>query len=168
MSDTNFYGLLASDESRLKIIEKIKLSSKLMIYGFRIIRNELRDVPKSIRIHDRSLRIDLLNLYDSIVGEHNIEFTGNIQKTAENYYKAYKEFGGIKPKEEILNDFLIVSAASLNNLDIVVSDDEKSMKMEKALRAYSLINSIMNKKTPRFIAYAGFKNLLRGEPNEIL
>mgnify|MGYP001572124125 FL=1 len=28
LADTNFYGLLSKDEARLKIVEKIKISSK--------------------------------------------------------------------------------------------------------------------------------------------
>ena len=167
LSDTNFYGLLSKDEERLKIVEKIKTSSKIIIYGFKMIRNELRDVPKLIKIENKNLRIDLLNLYDSIVENHVLELTSNISGVAESYYKAYREFGGIRAKEDIGNDLVIVSAASLNNLDIVVSNDEKTMLAENAVRAYTLINSVINKRTPKFISYRGFKKLLRGEPNEI-
>ena len=63
---------------------------------------------------------------------------------------------------------MIVSAASLNDLDIVISNDEKSMINQNALRAYNLINSVINKRTPKFIGYENFKDLLRGEPNELL
>ncbi len=167
IADTNFYGLLARDEERLMIVEKIKTSSNLIIYGFKTIRNELRDVPKSIRIGKINLRIDLLNLYDSIVENHNLEFADDIPKTAENYYRAYREFGGIKTKGEIMNDFIIVSAASLNNLDIVISNDERSMLTENALRAYNLINSAISKRTPKFISYWVLKKKLRGEPDEL-
>ena len=166
LSDTNFYGLLSKDEERLKIVDKIKVSSKIIIYGFKVVRNELRDVPRLIKIENKNLRIDLLNLYDSIVENHILEFTGDMPKIAENYYKAYREFGGTKPKEEIINDFTIVSAASLNNLDIVLSNDEKSMLAENAIRAYNLINSVISKRTPKFISYGNFKKLLRSESNE--
>ena len=168
LSDTNFYGLLAKDEERLEVVEKIKTSDKILIYGFKTIRSELRDVPKLIKIEKKNLRIDLLNLYDSIVENHILEFTSNITEVAENYYKAYKEFGGIKSKEDIGNDFIIVAAASLNNLDIVISNDEKSMLAENAIRAYNLINSVINKRIPKFISYENFKKLLRGKPNEFI
>ena len=160
--DTNIYGLIAKDEDRLEIVGKIKISGKIIIYGFKIIRNELRDTPKLIKIQERSLRIDLLNLYDDIVEDHIIEFTSNITKIAEDYYKAYREFGGTKSKETIIDDFTIVSAGSLNELDIIVSNDEKSMLTENAIRAYNLINSVINKRTPRFISYNQFKKVLRG------
>ena len=165
--DTNIYGLILKDPERLEVVELMKTKSKMTIYGFKVIRNELRDVPKLIKVQQRSLRIDLLNLYDSIVEDHLLDFNAQVTKIAENYYKAFREFGGTKSKEEIIDDFMIVSAASLNNLDIVVSNDEKSMSNESALRAYNLINSVLNKRTPKFIMYNQFKNLLRGESNEL-
>ena len=167
LSDTNFYGLLSKDEERLKVVEKIKTSSKIVIYGFNTIRNELRDVPKLIRIENKNLRIDLLNLYDTIVENHILELNSKISDVAESYYKAYREFGGIRSKEDIRNDLIIVSAASLNNLDIVVSNDEKTMLAENAVRAYNLINSVINRRIPKFISYRDFKKLLRGESNEL-
>ena|SRR3989338_5563431 len=165
--DTNIYGLLAKDAERLKIVGRLKVESGLVVYGFKLIRNELRKVPKTIKIEQRSFRIDLLNLYDSIIEEHILEFNNNLVKIAENYYKAYKELGGSKSKDELINDFMIVSVASLNNLDIVISNDEKSMKAEKAIRAYKLINSVISKRTPQLISYEELKKLLRGGPNEL-
>ena len=167
MLDTNIYGAVAKDEERSEIVEKIKMS-KLIVYGCRTIRNELRDVPKKTKIGNKSLRIDLLSLYDSIVENHIIEFNDKIHAISENYYRAYREFGGIKPQNEIIIDFIIVSAASLNNLNIVVSNDEKSMLTENAVRAYNLINSVINKRTPKFINYGNFKKMLRGgDSNEL-
>ncbi len=167
LADTNFYGLLAKDSERLNIVDDIKTNRGLIIYGFKTIRNELRDIPKKIKIESKNLRIDLLNLYDEIVGKHNIKFTDIIAKRADDYYKAYREFGGSKAKNEIVNDFIIVACASLNNLDIVVSNDERSMLTENAIRAYNLVNSVIRKRTPQFISYEKFRNILRGEPNEL-
>jgi len=166
--DTNIYGVIAMDEDRSEIVEKIKIS-KIIVYGFKTIRGEIRDVPMKIKIGNKSFRVDLLNLYDNITVNHSLEFNDKIQMISENYYRAYREFGGIKPQDEIMSDFIIVSAASLNNLDIVVSNDEKSMLIENAIRAYNLINSVIRKRTPKFINYSNFKRILRGgEPNELL
>lgn len=165
--DTNVYGLLAAENERLSLIEKIKARSKMIVYGFRVIRNELRGTPKSTKIQNKSLRIDLLNLYDSLVEEHTLEFDKNIPKIADSYYKAYREFNGNRAKEDVINDFMIVAAASLNNLDIAISNDEKSMLSGQALRAYSLIGSVINIRTPKFMNYSHFKNMLRGAPNEL-
>ncbi len=162
LPDTNFYGLLAKDSERLEVVGNIKLNKDLVAYGFKIIRNELRDVPKKIKVAGRSLRIDLLSLYDEIAGAHLLEYGNSIIKIAENYYKAYRELGGSKSKTDVINDFMIVSCASLNNLDIVVSNDERSMLTENAIRAYNLINSAVSKRTPKFISYEQFKKILRG------
>ena len=168
LADTNFYGLLAKDPKRIDIVGSIKTNKRLAIYGFTTIRNELRAVPKKIKIEGKNLRIDLLNLYDEIGGNHNLKFTDIITQHANGYYKAYREFGGSKAKNEIINDFVIVACASLNNLDIVISNDERSMLTENAIRAYNLVNSITRKKTPRVVSYDRFKNILRGETNELL
>lgn len=184
LADTNFYGLLAKDPKRIEVVGSIKTNKNLLIYGFRIIRNELRDVPKKIKIEGKNLRIDLLSLYDEITGEHIIEFTDIAVKRADDYYKAYREFGGSKSKNEIINDFIenayifgnarkfsifdivIVACASLKSFDIIVSNDERSMLAENAIRAYKLVNSVISKRTPRFISYEKFRMILRGEPNE--
>lgn len=168
LPDTNFYGLLAQDQERLEVVSSIKTNNRLVIYGFKIIRNELRDVPKKIKVAGKNLRIDLLNLYDEITKNRNLEFNNAIIKIGDNYYKAYKEFGGSKAKQEIIDDFIIVGCASLNNLGIVVSNDERRMVTENAVRAYNLINSVIGRKTPRFINYGKFKNMLRGDSNEFL
>ena len=168
LPDTNFYGLLAKDTKRLEVVDSINVNRELIIYGFKTIRDELRDIPSKIKIAGKSLRIDLLNLYDEITGNHRLEFTGYIIKIADNYYEAYREFGGSKTKEDIINDFVIVSCASLNNLNIIVSDDQRSMSTENALRAFNLINSVINKKTPQFISYEEFKKNLRGKANELV
>ncbi len=168
IADTNFYGLLAKDSDRSDIVNDIKTKRILTIYGFKIIRNELRDVPRKIKFEGKNLRIDLLNLYDEIAGEHNLKFTEIAAQRADDYYTAYREFGGSKSKNDIIDDFAIVACASLNNLDIVVSNDERSMLTENALRAYNLVNSVIKKRTPKFISYEVFKNILRGESNELV
>lgn len=167
LADTNFYGLLAKDAKRSEIVSSIKAKKELAIYGFKIVRSELRDVPKKIKLEGKNLRIDLLNLYDEVTGQKSLQFTDVIAQRADDYYRAYREFGGSKSRNGIINDFVIVACASLNNLDIVVSNDEKSMLAENAVRAYRLINSVVKKRTPQFISYEKLKNILGGEPNEL-
>ncbi len=169
LADTNFYGMLAKDSQRLEVVSGVKEAKSLVFYGFKTIRDELRDVPKNIRFAGKNIRIDLLNLYEEIVTKHVLEINDDIKKSAEDYYRAYREFGGSKGKEELINDFVIVACASLNNLDLVVSNDERSMLAENAVRAYDLINSVIRARTPRFISYEELKQMvLRGEPNEFV
>lgn len=159
--DTNIYGLIAVDKDRLNIVNHT-LKSKIIFYGTKLNRNELRAVPKTLIVDGKNLRVDLLTLFDGIVGEHVYPITKEMEEIADGYYKTYVELGGSKSKESIISDFIIVACASVHNLDIVVSDDEKSMLAENALKSYKLVNSIIKKKTPNFIGYLEFKKILRG------
>jgi len=180
LPDTNIYGLLARDLDRIKLVERLVNDKIMIVYGNKTIRDELRDISKKIRFNGKSLRVDILNLYDQIVKERILKIDKSVIETADNYYKAYREFGGSKSKSNIIADFRIVACASVKNrrflsmlrnakhfrhfyeMDIVVSSDEKSMLTENALRAYKLVNSIAKKRTPKFIDFIGFKNYLRG------
>ena len=159
--DTNIFGLIAGDKDRLKIVNAI-LKSNFIFYGTKLNRNELRAVPHNVIVDGRNLRVDLLTLFDAIVSKHIYSITEEMKDIANNYYKAYVEFGGSKSKNDVINDFVIVACATVHNLDIVVSNDEKSMSTENALKSYRLVNSIIKKKTPNFIDYLKFKKILRG------
>jgi len=81
-----------------------------------------------------------------------------MEKLAEQYYGLYWDLGGTFPKSEMMNDFLIIACASLKNLDIVVSNDTKTMFHELAIKAYTSVNKINRLKLPDFIGYEKFKN----------
>ena len=152
--DTNIYGELVIDPE----IDVIKTGIKkkpLVIYGNRLIRKELRMADI------RSLRLSLLSLYDEIA-KKEYEIDDNMKNIANSYYKAYREFGGSKSKDKIINDFIIVACATVHILDIVVSEDEKSMLIENVIRSYNLVNDIIKKITPQFIGYEKFKEMLGG------
>jgi len=63
----------------------------------------------------------------------------------------------------MINDFLIVACASKNNLDIIVSNDNITMLTENTIKAYKNINKILSLKTPRFIDYKEFKNIVMSD-----
>ncbi len=73
-----------------------------------------------------------------------------------------KEIGGFAAKKEIINDFKIVACASLNKLDILVSEDTKTMISDKSIKSYKSVNQLLGFKTPRFIKFNEFRNSLRG------
>ena len=159
--DSNIYG---------KIVEKMEMDfvlnnlpkSNIIVYGSDVIRKELRDTPKEkIMITENKktkIRILLLNIYDFIVKNHQLKTTEAVKKLADTYYVAYKKFNGHKPKEHIINDFLIVSTATLNKLDVVYSEDNKTMLGREAVKSYELVNSIKKLRTPKFKSYEEFKN----------
>ncbi|MBI2550030.1 hypothetical protein HYV83_02515 [Candidatus Woesearchaeota archaeon] len=155
--DTNVYGEIAIDPAVARIRERFVGSQKFVFYGNEIIRKELRDTPKAKRFGDSNLRIILLSLYDDVTKDHILEVNSEVMELAENFYEAYKEVGGLKPKSEIISDFLIVSAAAVHNLDVVVSSDEKTMLTENALKAYRLITAVKKKKMPDMILYDKFR-----------
>ncbi|MBU1204150.1 MAG: PIN domain-containing protein [Nanoarchaeota archaeon] len=156
--DTNVYGEIIIDSNTFLVIKNIK-NSNMKIYGLDIIRKELRNTPKKIRVEKRGLRVSLLSLYDNIVKQDYV-LNKEILSIAKDYYLAYREIGGIRKEKDILNDLIIIACASLNNLDIVVSNDEKTMFNENAIRAYKLINDVKRLRTPNLIDYNKFKRWL--------
>jgi len=157
--DTNIYGLMVADSERKDIHEQLHQGS-LLIFGFDVVRKELRDTPKNISFQGKDLRIDLLSVYDDLV-KKSYSINDQIIGLAENYFLAYRELGGSIAKTKILNDFLIVACATLKQMDIVVSDDAHSLLTENALRAYRLTNEIRKIKTPNFLTYLKFKEMIK-------
>ena len=165
LPDTNIFGELVIDPDIGKIKEHFEKSKeKLIIYGLGLIRNELRATPKPSKVEGKNLRVALLSLYDYFVKDHELKFDiEELDKIAGDYYNAYRSFGGSKSKKVMVNDFIIVACASKNNLDIVVSNDNITMLTENAIKAYDEINKILNLKTPKFIDYKDFKEVIMSD-----
>ena len=155
--DTNVYGELAIDPALEKLRERIINGGNFVFYGADLIRKELRETPKAEKFGNRNLRIILLSMYDDVTKEHTLKITSEIVELADNFYKAYKELGGLKSKQDIISDFLIVSAAMVNGLDVIVSNDEKTMLTENAIKAYRLIADVKKKRLPDLIVYDKFR-----------
>ena len=155
--DTNIYGELVFDADYSQL--KNKISQQCVIHGFDVVRKELRDVPKKIKVYNHSLRISLLHIYDEMIAK-SYPLTEEISRLAHQYYKMYRDLGGSKSQEHMFNDLTVVACASLHQIDIVVSEDNKSMLVENALKAYSLINEEQKIRTPEFIGYLQFKRWL--------
>ena len=157
--DTNIYGELVKESALLIIKEKIKNKEDL-IYGVDVIRKELRDTPKKSLLLSRNLRISLLSLYDEFVGKHTIKLNEEMARTAKKYYKVYREFGGAKSMQEIINDFYIVACASHKEMDVVVTKDKFTMLGELSVKSYKIVDDILNLRTPKFWDYDYFKRWL--------
>ncbi|MBI2137760.1 hypothetical protein HYU12_04555 [Candidatus Woesearchaeota archaeon] len=165
MLDTNIYEHILRHFSEGEL-QSLLGQNFIMLYGNEVVRMELREISTALKItvdkRLRSLRVILLSLYDSLNGKHVCAITNEMEAMAEKYYVAYRMAGGIKPKDKILNDFVIVACAASKNLDIVVSEDAKTMLSPEALSAYRLVNSLDSKRTPDFISFEDFKKALRG------
>ena len=159
--DTNIYGEMVELGEADTLRSSILSRKDIVVYGFDIIRNELRRTSKELVIEKetkvwRNLRITLLNLYDSIA-RRDIQHPQRVNELAETYHKVYKELGGTTSYRKVENDFKIVAAASLSSLDIVVSEDNETMLNEIAIKCYRIVNQIKNLKVPQFIGYKDFR-----------
>lgn len=159
--DTNIYGLIVVDNDRNKVRYSIEKEKAVVVYGLPLIRKELRDTPKSIRVGGANLRGYLLSIYDEITKNHKLKFEREAERLSYSYFNVYKELEGYASKYEIIKDLIIVASASLNDLDIVVSNDNKTMLSEKAIKSYRIVNQIQKIKIPRFLSYEEFKKELK-------
>ncbi|HLD42962.1 MAG TPA: hypothetical protein VJB08_03165 [Candidatus Nanoarchaeia archaeon] len=148
------------DPQTVTKIEKRIERNQTLVYGNRIIRNELRETSAQARLGKQSKRILLLNLYDRLTAGHEIIMGDLIRILAKKYYEKYRRFDGKYPYDSLKNDFLIVASASIKELNIVVSHDTKTMLSELAMKAYKKINSENGLENPDFIPYQEYKRRL--------
>ncbi len=154
--DTNIYGKIVDKEQVEEIEQLAEKRRDIVIYGFDVIRKELRNTPKDKTIKKKKYRIILLSLYSRIIRERSFELTNPIKLLAEDYLRTYKAlFGSVN--EKMRNDFLIVACASIHELDVVVSDDNNTMLSDYAKKTYNTVNSLRRHKMPNFIGYEEFR-----------
>lgn len=155
--DTNIYGKIIENKDEL-IVRKAfgQAKNPLIAYGFKIVRSELRDTSKEVKIYETKLMTALLSIYDFVVKDHELPFTSEIEELSGDYYLAYRKIGGIKDRDQILNDFKIVACAAINNLEVVYSEDNKTMLSDAALKSYDIVNGIKKIKTPKSVNYKEF------------
>lgn len=157
--DTNIYGLLIQ-ETRIEDIRKKILNDKeVVIYGFKPVRKELRDTPRGEKLGRLSKRNLLLCLYDELTCGRYLQESIKINRIALKFYNAYRNFGGIKSWKEsnIDVDFTIVACASYYRLEVVVSDDSKTMLSKSAMKAYKHITLKEGLWNPNFWKYSDLK-----------
>ena len=157
--DTNIYGMLILEDKIQDIRRKILAEPDFVIYGFKRIRQELRDTPKSEKLGNLSKRNLLLSLYDSLTKGRYLRESIKINELALKFYNAYRNFGGIRSwkKTNIDADFTIVACASMYKLDIVVSNDSSTLLSKPAKKAYKHITLKENLWHPNFWKYADIK-----------
>ncbi len=145
MLDTNVYEFLYLQH--LDSLNKLIDEGRIVVYGCKIVRDELRDISPKLKHKNKSFRNLLLNIYDELTEKHSYPIEDVVENLAEQYWKEYD--GGI-PKRKLMNDFRIVAISSIHNLDLVVSEDDNSMKSAPAIRAYLKANNANGFRTPAF------------------
>ena len=159
--DTNIYSTIAKNKNSKEIARKIKENNNLKIYGYKLIKEEIKETPKNLAYEGRKLRTLLINLYFQLIKEQYPE-SQNIKKLAEIYYKEFKKLGGKRSFNDLKNDFKIVACASIHKLDLIVSEDEKTLKGNIALKTYEEVNSRNSLRTPYFYSYKDLKKKIIG------
>ncbi len=157
--DTNIYGKIIEEENFEQIATKIKSDVNFKVYGYSPIRKELRDTPKSSRLGKLNRRNLLLNVYDGITNGKYLRDSLVIHRLAMKFYNTYRELGGIRnwEKTNINVDFTIVACAMFYKLDIVVSDDSKTMLSKQALKAFRHISIKEALRQPTFWKYSDLR-----------
>lgn len=157
--DTNIYGKLVEEEKVEEISNNVKEDHNFIVYGFKLIRKELRDTPKSSKLGRLSKRNLLLSLYDNLTQGRYLQDSIQIHNLALKFYNTYKQFGGIKnwDKTNINVDFTLVACASFYKLDIVISDDQKTLLSKPALKAYKHVCVREGVFCPNFWKYSDLK-----------
>jgi predicted nucleic acid-binding protein len=156
ISDTCIFGVISIDKDVDQIIEKIRSSSKYVICDFKIIRDEIRAKKQN---HSKS-NTTLTSLYDRLARGKKYTETSAIICLADEYYKAYKGNRGNVGKHKILHDFKIVACASIGGMNVLVSEDSRTMLSDKARKAYEIVNNKNKRKTPEFWNYKKFKEYI--------
>lgn len=157
--DTNIYGLLIKEEEFDVVRQKIVKDKDFIVYGFKPIRKELRDTPKHEKLGKLKKRNLLLSLYDELTKGRYLKDSIQINRLALKFYNAYREFGGIRNwKDTNINvDFTIVACASFYKLDVVVSDDSKTLLSKPAIKSYKHITLKEGLWHPNFWKYSDLK-----------
>ncbi len=157
--DTCVYGMLAEDDNIFSLLIRKKRDVKCVFYGCTIIRNELRATPKEIREMNKSLRIHLLYLYDSLITKehHNLMINEFVELLAKKYMEEYKKQSGNVSYNQVENDFFIVALAAIYQMDIVVSNDKRTLLSYAATQAYKLVNLQQGFRNPKYLHYDLFK-----------
>ncbi len=152
--DTNIYGNLVEEPDAEELERKIREEKKFVVYNFPLIRKEIRNIPKLTEA-SRKARIALLEMYDRITGGCYLRNSIEIFLLAKKYFDHYRNLGGTYGWDtNIRVDFMIVACASFYGLDVVYSDDQRTMLGKEAMKAYQHININERMRTPNFLKYA--------------
>lgn len=159
--DTSVYGEMIKET---KIVDRLvrMVPSNYVLYGTKIIRDELRDLSKEAKFEGKNKRNLLLSLYDTLIkmDHHNLDVSSLIEIIASEFYKKYRSNGGSRALKDMINDFRIVACAAFHGLDVVVSHDEKSMLAKESIEAYSAVCEEFKLDAPDFIPYRKFKEMI--------
>ncbi len=161
--DTSAYGKVVQEEKDIVLKERIDARKDVIVFGNDVVKKELEETPDKIpsNVEERlKLKRRLLELYEFLVKDHALELTGLVTYIAEEYLTHCQDIPKVH-HEKLRNDFLIVACASFYGLDIVVSEDNRTMFSAEAVKAYRKVNAKERLRTPKCISLAEFEQILK-------
>ena len=154
--DTNVYGELLIEEKSEEIISRIDKDDSLYIYGVDIISKELQDVPSDKKIKGQVFKEVVTSLVARYIASQYYKKYNELRKSRK-HQKSVREKELKYTEEDLKNDFLIIAIASLKNVDIIISADQRTMLSSIAKATYEIVNKGDDLRTPNFIDYFEFK-----------
>ena len=160
--DTSVYGKLIEEDGVRRLVETRLKLNEYVVYGSQTIRKELRDTPRGKVVRNSQLRLLLLEVYDSFVRKqnHDLKLNPLVERLSGDYFKEYKKQRGSFSQHEMKNDFMIIATATIYNLDVVVSNDDKTMLSHICINVYKSVNKKYGLTNPILKHYQLFKKEL--------
>lgn len=160
MFDTSVYGELVDDEASLGRVAA-HVNALFLVFGSSTVRRELEETPAITlvargKFKGLNLRELLLWVYRLLVDESGGEVKSSdlTEVVALRYLVEYDDKG---KSGQMLNDFRIVAAASLQNLSLFVSADKRQIS-KRCVAVYVSVNTHYQLGTPELVVYADFKD----------
>lgn len=159
--DTNVWCHLLK-ERITKIKKLLAGSSKIEVYRYSKIEDELKAIPKHAKLGKFSKRKVVIELYNFVTKGNYLRHSLEINKLAKKYYNYYKQHGGGHDwrTTNISVDFSIVACASKWKMDVVYSEDKNSLASKIALKAYKHVNIKEGHRTPNFLKLNDLKTTM--------
>lgn len=152
--DTNIYGLALEKKDVAHIIvflteEKQKSRKKYFVLGSEIINDEINANPH------KETRARLNELYQVVISGE-IRLTEKIKGLALEYFNECRN----KSVKITLEDCQIVASSCFANVNLIVTDNRKTMMNPKAIDIFTSINKKKGLRTPKFVGYENLKRFL--------
>lgn len=154
--DTSIYGRLL-EKKDFAIIKNLLEDKEFIIYGFEPIKKQIENTPSKLMLEKLEKKKILIELYNKLTQDRYLRNSIIIRSLAKKYHDYYLKLGGSVMFKNVEVDFTIIACASMYGLDVVVSDDKKTMLKKKALKSYKHINKKENLRSPDFWFYNDLK-----------
>lgn len=149
--DTSVWIECIEDGMLKETIENI--ANRYEIRSTEVIDEEIEKAVEFLRKKKLKEKAESLKTLYWKFQKPTISSTNSVKKLASEYLEVCKDFH-ISPKK-LVNDFTIVSAASIDAISIIATLNRKSMTSDTARAIYTIVNSRRNLRTPDFLTDKG-------------